>query len=101
MFEGIFQPAHLLLIMAIAAILFGPKKIPELGRGLGEAIRGFREAFHATPDHVEVAKPSSDQPAAIAAAPQSHDLLTGSVNAVPESAGLDGVNGSHSTAQST
>lgn len=45
MFEGLFEPAHLLVILAIALLLFGPKKLPELGKGLGEAIRGFREGL--------------------------------------------------------
>jgi sec-independent protein translocase protein TatA len=45
MFEGLFQPAHLLLILGICLIVFGPSKLPELGKGLGEGIRGFREAF--------------------------------------------------------
>ena len=47
MFEGLFQPMHLLVILGIALLVFGPKKLPELGKGLGEAIRGFREALHA------------------------------------------------------
>ncbi len=45
MFDGLFQPAHLLLIFLIALVVFGPKKLPELGKGLGEAIRGFKKAF--------------------------------------------------------
>ncbi len=45
--EGLFQPMHLLVIFAIALLVFGPKKLPELGKGLGEAIRGFRDAFKA------------------------------------------------------
>jgi len=44
MFEGLFQPTHLLIIIIIAIFVFGPKKIPELGKGLGEAIRGFKNA---------------------------------------------------------
>lgn len=92
MFEGIFQPAHLILVMAIVAILFGPKKIPELGRGLGEAIRGFRDAFHATPDHgSEGVKPQPDQPTAIAAAHNPDDAVL-RLNAATEPAGRDGVN---------
>jgi len=50
MFEGILQPAHLLLILGIALLMFGPQKLPQLGRGLGESIRGFREALHSTDD---------------------------------------------------
>lgn len=45
MFEGLFQPMHLLLILGIALVVFGPKKLPELGRGLGDGIRGFRSAM--------------------------------------------------------
>jgi sec-independent protein translocase protein TatA len=45
MFEGLFQPMHLLVIVGIALLLFGPKKLPELGKGLGEGIRGFRQAM--------------------------------------------------------
>jgi len=45
MFEGLFQPMHLLVILGIALLVFGPKKLPELGRGLGESIRGFKSAL--------------------------------------------------------
>jgi len=45
MFEGLLQPMHLLLILLIAVIFFGPKRLPELGKGLGEGIRGFKDAF--------------------------------------------------------
>jgi len=47
MFEGAFQPVHLLIILAIALLVFGPKKLPELGKGLGESIRGFKKAMKA------------------------------------------------------
>ena len=45
MFEGLFQPMHLLVIFGIALLMFGPRKLPELGRGLGEGIRGFKSAM--------------------------------------------------------
>ena len=45
MFEGLFQPMHLLVLLGIAIFVFGPKKIPELGKGLGEGIRGFKAAL--------------------------------------------------------
>lgn len=47
MFEGLFQPMHLLIIFAIALLVFGPKKLPELGKGIGEGIRGFKSAIKA------------------------------------------------------
>ena len=45
MFEGLFQPMHLLVIVGIALLVFGPKKLPELGKGIGESIRGFKSAM--------------------------------------------------------
>jgi sec-independent protein translocase protein TatA len=47
MFEGLFQPMHLLVIFGIALLVFGPKKLPELGKGIGEGIRGFKAAMRA------------------------------------------------------
>ena len=48
MFEGLFQPTHLIVIAIIAMFVFGPKKLPELGKGLGEGIRGFKKAMTET-----------------------------------------------------
>ena len=45
MFEGLFQPMHLLLILVIALVVFGPGKLPELGSSLGKAIRDFKKAI--------------------------------------------------------
>lgn len=49
MFEGSFQPMHLLVIVSIAVLIFGPRKLPELGKGLGEGIRGFKSAINSEP----------------------------------------------------
>lgn len=43
--EGLFQPFHILLIVAIALLLFGPSKFASLGKGLGEGIRNFKSAI--------------------------------------------------------
>jgi sec-independent protein translocase protein TatA len=45
MFEGLLQPMHLIAILVVGVLLFGPKKLPELGKGLGEGIRGFKDAL--------------------------------------------------------
>jgi sec-independent protein translocase protein TatA len=45
MFEGLFQPMHLLVVLFIALLVFGPKKLPELGRGLGDGIRSFKDSM--------------------------------------------------------
>ncbi|HEX4605323.1 MAG TPA: twin-arginine translocase TatA/TatE family subunit [Candidatus Angelobacter sp.] len=45
MFEGIMQPMHLLVILFIALLFFGPSKLGELGKGLGDGIRHFKSAM--------------------------------------------------------
>lgn len=50
MFEGLFQPMHLLIILIIALIVFGPKRLPELGAGLGKSLREFKKALSAEPE---------------------------------------------------
>jgi len=47
MFEGLFQPTHLLVILALCVFIFGPKKLPELGKAIGDGIRGFKEGMNA------------------------------------------------------
>lgn len=60
--EGLFQPFHLLLIVAIALLLFGPSKFASLGKGLGEGIRNFKAAMKEgeepkKPENTEEKKP--------------------------------------------
>jgi len=45
MLDNLFRPTHLLVILFIALLVFGPKKLPELGKGLGEGIRSFKESM--------------------------------------------------------
>ena len=45
MMGNILSPTHLLLILAVALLVLGPKRLPEAGRGLGSAIRDFRDSL--------------------------------------------------------
>jgi sec-independent protein translocase protein TatA len=45
MIENILSPTHLLLVLAVALIVLGPKRLPDAGKGLGSAIRGFKESL--------------------------------------------------------
>lgn len=47
--EGLFQPMHLLVIFLIALIIFGPKKLPELGKGIGEGFRALKDSMKEPP----------------------------------------------------
>ena len=53
MIENILSPTHLLLILAVALIVLGPKRLPEAGRGLGSAIRGFKDSLSTPEQHEE------------------------------------------------
>lgn len=46
MFEGLFQPMHLLVILGIVLLIKGPGKLPEIGQGLGKSISAFKKALH-------------------------------------------------------
>jgi sec-independent protein translocase protein TatA len=60
--EGLLQPMHLLVIIGIALFVFGPKKIPELGKGLGEGIRGFKQALSGNMGETEQKAIEATQP---------------------------------------
>lgn len=55
MIEDLLQPRHLLVILAVAIIFFGPKKLPELGKSLAEGIRGFKDAIKVPTDKTDKA----------------------------------------------
>lgn len=45
MFDNLLTPSHLIIVLVIALLIFGPRKLPELGKGLGEGFRGFKEGI--------------------------------------------------------
>jgi sec-independent protein translocase protein TatA len=53
-----FSMVHLLLVFAVVLLLFGPKKLPELARGLGEGMKEFRQAVHEVSAHAEEQAPA-------------------------------------------
>jgi sec-independent protein translocase protein TatA len=55
----LLTPTHLVIILVVALLLFGPRKLPELGKGLGEGLRGFKEAIKG-----ETPAPKQEAPAA-------------------------------------
>ena len=55
--EGLLQPTHLILILGIVMFIFGPKKLPGLGHGLGKGIREFNDAIRGAVD----VKPDGDK----------------------------------------
>jgi sec-independent protein translocase protein TatA len=50
MFEGLFRPTHLLIVLVIALLVFGPQRLPEFGRSLGDGVRSLKRAISGRPD---------------------------------------------------
>jgi len=46
----LLQPWHLVVLAVIAFLVFGAKRLPELGKGLGEGLKGFREGIRGITD---------------------------------------------------
>ena len=46
----LLQPWHLIVLAIVAFLLFGAKRLPELGKGLGEGLKGFREGIKGVAD---------------------------------------------------
>lgn len=68
MLEGLFQPMHLLVVLFIALLVFGPRKLPELGKGLGDGIRSFKDSMREKDQSAVTAEqqqklPANDSPA--------------------------------------
>jgi sec-independent protein translocase protein TatA len=66
MFTSILEPSHLIIILLVALVLLGPKRLPEAGRALGQGLKEFKSSISAGHD---------DNPdiAAIPAVPQPQD----------------------------
>jgi sec-independent protein translocase protein TatA len=66
---GLDNPIHIAFVLVLLLLVFGAKRLPELGRSLGEGLRGFKESIsaeHPTPHLTEAAHPiAADQPAAM------------------------------------
>ncbi len=59
----LLQPSHLLIVLVVAFVLFGGKKLPELGAGLGKGIRSFKESMREiSADHEKVDTTAAKQP---------------------------------------
>lgn len=58
---GRIGPMELILIFAIALIIFGPKKLPEIGRALGSAIRNFKRHSNSITEELDINDDTSDR----------------------------------------
>ncbi|MCX7025310.1 MAG: twin-arginine translocase TatA/TatE family subunit [Spirochaetes bacterium] len=61
---GRIGPTELILILVIALVIFGPKKLPEIGKALGEALRQFRKQAERVTDDADERPDASAHPPA-------------------------------------
>ena len=61
MLEDLFRPQHILLILLVALLFFGPSKLPALGKGLAEGIKNFKDAIKGAPEQPPADKSQQSQ----------------------------------------
>lgn len=88
MFDGALNPMHIVIVLAIVLVVFGPKRIPELAKSLGNGVRELKDSFDgshdddparpaihaatATPDPADAREPApTPEPAATPAATET------------------------------
>ena len=54
---GLENPLHIAIILLVVVLLFGAKRLPELGRSLGSGLRGFKESLGGDPERPEIPAP--------------------------------------------
>jgi sec-independent protein translocase protein TatA len=61
MLTGVLQPTHLIILLAIALIVLGPKRLPDAGRALGQSLREFKASVAGeSPDESRLPAPMND-----------------------------------------
>jgi sec-independent protein translocase protein TatA len=76
----LLQPWHLIVLAVVAFLLFGAKRLPELGKGLGEGLKGFKEGIKGISDPAPPTPPTAQHnvtppPAPPAAAPVEPQII--------------------------
>jgi sec-independent protein translocase protein TatA len=58
MFSGLESPMHLVIVLIVAILVLGPKKLPEAARGLGSGIRQFKDSIEGKQTPAATAAPA-------------------------------------------
>lgn len=98
MVGDILQPTHLLLILVVALLVLGPKRLPEVGRSLGKGLRDFRSAMSGVEEHtsgfmtdsIEDAQPAPSESAPTEAPTAAEPPLAAAATAVHQPADSSG-----------
>ena len=70
------EPWHVVIVVVVALVLFGGKKLPELGKGLGEGLRGFKDGMKGITEDTPTAPKPADTAHAVTPKPaESTDAI--------------------------
>ena len=61
MFSGLLQPTHLIILLAVALIFLGPKRLPSAGRAIGQGLREFKDSINREPPPLAEATVTADE----------------------------------------
>ncbi len=56
---GLDNPIHLLFVLAILLLVFGAKRLPEIGSSLGTGLRGFKDSISGESTHAQLEQPKA------------------------------------------
>jgi sec-independent protein translocase protein TatA len=62
MVTGFLSPTHIVLLLIVVLLLFGAKRLPEMGRSLGTGLRGFKHGLEGKePEQLELRQPPTER----------------------------------------
>jgi sec-independent protein translocase protein TatA len=67
---GLENPVHILILLVVVLLVFGAKRLPEMGHSLGSGMRGFKDALSGQTPNASLAA-ATDEHAGVAASPAS------------------------------
>jgi sec-independent protein translocase protein TatA len=87
---GLLQPTHIIFVIVIALLVFGPKRLPEMGRSIGHGIREFKDSIDGNGNdsssdtrHEAVASDTPSEPVRVAALPPAGPAPVAASDAAP------------------
>jgi sec-independent protein translocase protein TatA len=83
---GLDNPLHLAFLLLIVLLVFGAKRLPEIGRSLGSGLRGFKESINSESREVAVSETTAEPLPELADASQLPDAPAGSAEVIDEPA---------------
>ena len=70
---GLDNPIHIAFLLILLLLVFGAKRLPEMGRSLGEGMRGFKDSISGESNHTAV-QPLTQQPQPVAVTADVHSV---------------------------